>query len=107
MLGRIAALSAFVLGVAYAAVTTLGFLSLDSAQDPIGDPYITPMRLLILPLAALYLAAVVVVHAYARPADRAYSLTALVFMTAAAAITTGVHFVGLTVGPRLASTAEP
>jgi hypothetical protein len=102
--GRIAALSVFVLGVAYAVVTALGFLSLESPQDPIGYPYVTLMELLILPLAALYLVTMVAVHGYARPEARVYSLTALVFMTVLAAITTGVHFVILTVGPRLEAT---
>src|SRR6056297_2245954 len=79
--GRAAAWSVFVLGVVYALVTALGFLSLESPQDPIGQPYITIMRLLIIPLAALYLVTMVAVHAYARPAVKVYSLIALVFMT--------------------------
>ena len=103
-IGRAAAWSVFILGVVYALVTALGFLSLESPQDPIGPPYITMMRLLIIPLAALYLVTMVAVHAYARPAAKVYSLTALVFMTVLATITTSVHFVGLTVGPRLEAT---
>lgn len=106
-IGRIAASSVFVLGVAYAIVTALGFLSLESPQDPIGDPYVTLMRLLILPLAALYLITMVAIHAYARPESTVYSLTALVFMTVLAAITTSVHFVILTVGPQLEATGLP
>ena len=103
-IGRAAAWSVFVLGVVYALVTVLGFLSLESPQDPIGDPYITIMRLLIIPLAALYVVVMVTVHAYARPAAQVYSLIALVFMIVVATITTSVHFVGLTVGPRLQAT---
>lgn len=105
-IGRLAALSVFVLGVAYAIVTALGFLSLESPRDPIGYPYVTLMELLILPLAGLYLIAMVAVHAYARPEARMYSLTALVFMTVLAAITTSVHFVILTVGPQLEATGN-
>ena len=104
VVGRIAALSVFVLGVAYAIVTALGFLSLESPGDPIGYPYVTLMELLILPLAALYLVAMVAVHGYARPGVRVYGLIALVFMTVLAAVTTAVHFVVLTVGPRLEAT---
>ncbi|MDT3435963.1 hypothetical protein [Haloarcula sp. 1CSR25-25] len=103
-IGRAAAWSVFVLGVVYALVTALGFLSLESPQDPIGDPYITIMRLLIIPLAALYVVTMVTVHAYARPAVTVYSQIALVFMIVLATITTSVHFVGLTVGPRLEAT---
>jgi hypothetical protein len=104
--GRVAASAVFLLGVAYAVVTALGFLSLDSLQDPIGQPYVTVMELLIIPLAALYLVTMVAIHAYARPEDKMYSLVALVFMTVLAAITTSVHFVILTVGPRLHLTGE-
>lgn len=103
-IGRAAAWSVFILGVVYVLVTALGFLSLESPQDPIGHPYITMMRLLIIPLAALYLVTMVAVHAYARPAAKVYSLAALVFMIVLATITTSVHFVGLTVGPRLEAT---
>jgi hypothetical protein len=100
-LGRIAAAGVFVLGAAYAAVTALGFRSLASPADPIGPPYVTVMELLILPLAALYLVAVAVVHAYARPEARVYSLVALAFMTVLAGLTTSVHFLVLAVGPGL------
>jgi hypothetical protein len=46
----------------------------------------------------------VAVHAYARPAVKVHSLTALVFMIVLATITTSVHFVVLTVGPGLEAT---
>jgi hypothetical protein len=107
LIGRVSALAVFGLGVAYAVVTALGFRSLASPQDPIGAPYVTIMELLIVPLAALYLVTMVIVHAYARSEDRGYSLIALAFMTVLAAITTSVHFVVLTVGPHLAATGEP
>lgn len=103
-IGRAAAWSGFVLGVVYALVTALGFLSLESPQDPIGFPYITIMELLIIPLAALYVVTMVAIHAYARPAVKVYSLIALVFMIVLATITTSVHFVILTVGPGLEAT---
>lgn len=101
VVGMIAALAVFVLGVAYLIVTALGFLSLESPQDPIGYPYVTLMELLILPLAALYLIGTVTIHFYARPEAKVYSLIALVFMTVLAVITTSVHFIVVTVGPQL------
>lgn len=107
MIGRVAALAIFFLGVGYAAVTALGFLSLESPQDPIGYPYVTIMELLILPLAVLYLITMVAIHAYARPEDKVYSLIALVLMIVLAVITTSVHFVILTIGPQLENTGEP
>ena len=105
--GRTAAFSVFVLGVAYAVVTALGFLSLESPQDPIGYPYVTLMELLILPLAALYLVTMVAIYAYARPETEAYGLIALVFMTVLATITTSVHFLILTVGSPLEAAGLP
>jgi len=103
-IGRAAAWLIFVLGAVYALVTALGFLSLESPQDPIGEPYITIMRLLIIPLAALYVVTTVAIHAYARPGVKVYSLIALGFMIVLATITTSVHFFGLAVGPRLEAT---
>ena len=105
-IGSVAAISVFALGMAYAGITALGFLSLESPQDPIGPPYVTLMELLILPLAALYLITMVAIHAYARSAVKVYSQIALVFMTIVAAITTSVHFVILTVGPQLQATGQ-
>lgn len=104
--GRIAALSVFVLGVAYAVVTALGFRSLDSPQAPIGPPSVTLMELLILPLAALYLVTVAAVHVDARSGATVYSLIALVFTTAVATLTTSVHLVILAVGPHLDATGQ-
>ena len=106
VIGRIAALSVFALGVAYAITTALGFLSLESPQDPIGPPYVTLMELLILPLAALYLITMVAIHAYARPEAKIFSLIALAFMIVLAAITTSVHFVILAIGPQLEATGQ-
>ncbi|MGJ3244979.1 MAG: hypothetical protein ACFE0I_02760 [Elainellaceae cyanobacterium] len=37
--GRTAAWAVFFLGVVYAITTVLGFLSLKSPQDPIGEPF--------------------------------------------------------------------
>jgi hypothetical protein len=105
--GRVAAFSVFILGVAYATVTALGFLSLESPQDPIGYPYVTLMELLVFPLAAAYLVTVVAIHTCARPAARIYSLTGLAFMTTSVTITTSVHFLVLTVGPQIESTGAP
>jgi hypothetical protein len=101
VVGAIAALAIFVFGVAYAIITALGFLSLESPQDPIGYPYVTLMELLILPLAALYLISMVTIHSYARAVAKVYSLIAVVFMTVLAVITTSVHFIIVTMGPKL------
>lgn len=100
-IGRTAAWAVFFLLVVYAVTTALGFLSLKSPDDPIGDPYFSIMELLIVLIAPLMLISMITVHAYAPPETKAYSLTALVFMTLLAGITSSVHFVILTVSRQL------
>jgi hypothetical protein len=100
-IGRAAAWAVFILLVAYAVTTALGFLSLKSPQDPIGDPYFTIMELLIVITAPLMIVAMVAVHAYAPHEAKAYSFTALVFMILLVGITSSVHFVILTVGRQI------
>lgn len=99
--GRAAGWAVFSLTVIYAFTTILGFLSLKSPQDPIGDPYFTIMELLIILLAPLMVINMVVVHAYASEEVRAYSFTALVFMVIMAGITSSLHFVVLTVSRQI------
>ena len=103
-IGRAAAWAVFVLSVVYAVTTLLGFLSLESSDDPIGDPYFTLMELLIIIIMPPMVVSMVVVHAYAAPEAKAYSLTALALMILLAGLTSGLHFVILTVGDALAAT---
>ncbi len=100
-IGRAAAWAVFFLGVVYAVTTALGFLSLRSPEDPIGDPYFSIMELLAVIMAPLMVVVMVAVHAYAPPETKAYSLTALIFMILLAGITSCVHFVILTVGRQI------
>lgn len=99
--GRIGAWGVFVFLVMYAVTTALGFLSLESPDDPIGDPFFTIMELLIVLIAPLMVVSMVAVHAYASPEVKVYSFTALIFMILLAAITSSVHFVVLTVSRQL------
>jgi hypothetical protein len=106
-LGKVAAWAAFFLLVAYAVTLALGLLSLESPADPIGDPYFTLLELLIIAMAPVMVVVMVAVHAYASPGARAYSLPALAFMVVMAGITSGVHFVILTVSRQIASAGFP
>ncbi len=106
-IGRAAAWAVSFLGVVYAVTTFLGFLSLKSPQDPIGDPYFTIMELLIVIMAPLMVVAMVAVHAYAPPEVKAYSFTALIFMILLAGITSCVHFVILAVSHQIEATGLP
>lgn len=103
MAGVVATWAIALLGVAYAVITSLGFLSLQSPLDPIGDPYVSLMELLIVVMAPFYVLAMVAIHAYA-PADfKVYSQTALIFMVLLAGLTSAVHFTVLTVGRQMAA----
>jgi len=95
--GRITSWLVFILGIAYAITTILGFLSLQSPLDPIGDPYFTLMELQIIVLAPLMAITMVAIHVRADAAHKRYSLTAVFLMFIMAGITTSVHFVIVTV----------
>jgi hypothetical protein len=100
-IGRTAAWAVFFLLVVYAVTTVLGFLSLKSPEDPIGDPFFTIMELLIVLIVPLMVISMIAVHAYASPEVKVYSLTALVFMILMASLTSSVHFAILTVSRQL------
>jgi len=100
-MGRVAALSVFILCVIYAIILILGFLSLKSPQDPIGDPYVSILELLIILLSPLMVIAMIAVHAYAPRDVKAYSFTALIFMIIMTGITSSVHFAILTVSRQI------
>src|SRR4051812_8494688 len=97
IIGRAAAWAVSLIGAVYIVITALGFLSLKSPQDPIGEPFRSLMELLILLLLPLMVVSMVAVHAYARPEVKIYSLTALGFMILMTGISSSVHFVLLTV----------
>ena len=103
-IGRASAWAVFLIGVVYAVTTALGFFSLKSPQDQIGDPYFSIMELLAIILASLMVVVMVAVHAYAPSEAKAYSFTALVFMILLAGITSCVHFVILTVSHQIEAT---
>jgi len=102
-LGRNAAWGVFVLAVIYLVTTALGFLSLKSPQDPIGDPYFTLMELLILIMTPLMVVSLAAMHEAAAPERKLYSLSALAFMLLMAAVTMGLHFVIFTASRPIAS----
>lgn len=72
MLGRIASFAVFSLLIAYAVTLVLGFLSLKSPQDPIGDPFFSILELLIVVIAPLMVIVMIAVHAYASPETNPY-----------------------------------
>ena len=107
LLGTVAAFSIFFILIAYAVTLVLGLLSLTSPQEPIGDPFFSVMEILIIVLAPVMVMVMVVIHGYAAPRTRIFSLTALAFMIVSACITSSVHFVILTVSRQMASAGFP
>lgn len=95
------------LPVVYGITLILGLLSLKSLQDPIGDPYFSILELLIVVTAPLMVIVMIIVHAYASPDTKTYSLNVLAFMIIMADITCSVHFVFLTVSRQLGAAGFP
>jgi hypothetical protein len=63
IVGRATAWAVFCLGMMYAVTTVLGFRSLKSSDDAIGDPFFSIMELLIILIAPLMVVSMVAVHA--------------------------------------------
>jgi hypothetical protein len=97
VLGMVGAWSTFVVNEAYAVTSGLGYLSAQSPSDPISDPYLSIMSLLIVLMAPFLVVTMVAVHAYAAPELKLYSLTALAFMILLAGITSTINFAILAV----------
>jgi len=96
-LGKWSALATFVLELLYVPVLVVGFIAQGNFSDPLGDPYLAILEILILMMAPAMVSMMAAVHAVAAPEDKVFSLTAFAFMVLAAALTASVHFVLLTV----------
>ncbi len=106
-LGIFSALGVVVLEVAYAVTLAIGFLSLTSPLEPIGDPMFSILEVLIIVMMPVMVTLMVVVHAWAPSHARALSLTAVVFMGLLAGITCSIHFVILTLSRQAAFAGQP
>jgi hypothetical protein len=95
-LGIFSAAATVILLVAYAVTLATGLASLESPQQPIGDPMFTILEVLIITMMPAMVALMVVVHAWAPMHAKTLSLTSLVFMGMLAGLTCSVHFVTLT-----------
>jgi len=106
-LGIFSALGFVVLGLAYAITLIVGFLSLKSPREPIGDPIFSILEVLIIVMMPPMVSLMVAVHAWAPPHAKTLSLTAVVFMVLLAGVTCGVHFVILTLSRQAAFAGQP
>ncbi|MBQ4821722.1 hypothetical protein [Aquimarina sp. MMG016] len=88
----------FVLGMGYLITTILGFISLDSPQDPIADPFFTMMEILILLIVLFTVISLIGIH-YCNPKKvKIFSFISVVFMLLVAGISSCVHFTVLALG---------
>jgi hypothetical protein len=95
-LGILSAATTVILVVAYAVTLAVGLASLESPQEPIGDPMFTILEVLIIVMMPAMVALMVAVHAWAPMHAKTLSLTSVVFMGLLAGLTCSVHFVILT-----------
>ncbi len=106
-LGLFSAVAVVVLDVAYAVTLAVGFWSLASPGQPIGDPMFSILEILIILMMPVMVTLMVAVHAWAPSHAKVLSLTAVVFMGMLAGVTCSLHFVILTVGHHPAFVGQP
>jgi hypothetical protein len=90
--GILSAAATVILLVAYAVTLVVGLLSLESPQEPIGDPMFTLLEILIIIMMPAMVALMVAVHAWAPMHAKTLTLTSVVFMGLLAGVTSVVHF---------------
>jgi hypothetical protein len=97
MLGAWSARTIFLIEVVYVAVFVVGFASIGNMSDPLPDPYLAIGEILILVMAPIMVCLMLAIHQCAPKQAKPFTQVALGWMLAAAACTTVVHFVLLTV----------
>jgi hypothetical protein len=107
IVGIWSALGTFFIFLAYIPVLAVGFASAGNVEDPLKDPYLAILEVLIMLIAPLMVLMMVAVHAYASETTKAFSMAALIHMVLAAGTTTAVHFVLLTVDRQIDASDVP
>jgi hypothetical protein len=93
--------------VAYAVTFVIGLLSLTSPDQPIGDPMLSILEILIIVMMPGMVALMIAVHSWAPTHLKTLSLTAVVFIGLLAGVTCSIHFVRLTVSHQAAFAGQP
>jgi hypothetical protein len=106
-IGAWSARAMFILDVVYIIVFIVGFASLGNTSAPLPDPYLAIAEVLILVMAPIMVALMMAIHQCAPRQAKPYTQVALGWMFAAAASTTVVHFVELTVARHVKAAALP
>jgi hypothetical protein len=107
ILGAWSARTLFLIEVVYVAVFVAGFASIGNTSDPLPDPYLAIGEILILVMAPIMVCLMLAIHQCAPKQAKPFTQVALGWMLAAAAFTTVVHFVQLTVARHIDSATFP
>ena len=107
MLGAWSARTIFLMEVVYVAVFVAGFASIRNTSDPLPDPYLAIAEVLILVMAPIMVCLMLAIHQCAPKQAKPFTQVALGWMLAAAAFTTVVHLVQLTVARHIDSATFP
>jgi hypothetical protein len=94
-LGLVSASATVVLMAAYLITLIVGFLSLDSPDEPIGDPMFSILEIVIIVMMPAMVGLMVAVHAWAPERLKTLSLVSVIFMGLLAGLTCSVHFLVL------------
>jgi hypothetical protein len=97
LLGFWSARTILVIELVYVAVFVAGFASIGNTSDPLPDPYLAIGEILILVMAPIMVCSMLAIHQRAPKQAKPFTQVALGWMLAAAACTTVVHIVLLTV----------
>ncbi|WP_340198842.1 hypothetical protein [Ascidiimonas sp. W6] len=103
-IGKVTCWITFTLGIVYLIITLFGFLSLNSHDEPIGDPYFTLMEILTIIIAQLMAFNMIAIHYHASEKYKLHGLFALSLMFIMVGITTSVHFVVIIMSHQLETT---
>ena len=94
-LGRISCWGTLIVGLVYTVFALLSNVynpPTAATNDPFSDPFSAISSILLVPTAALIIASMAAIHAYAPTELKAYSLLSLVFMSLAMGITSLINF---------------
>ena len=105
--GIFSAAATVILVVAYAVTLIVGLASLESPDQPIGDPMITILEVLIISMMPAMVALMVAVHAWAPMHAKTFSLTSSIFMGLLAGVTCSLHFMILTLSHQPEFSGQP
>jgi hypothetical protein len=106
-LGIFSAAATVILLVAYAVTLTVGLATLESPQQPIGDPMFSILEVLIIMMMPAMVALMVAAHAWAPMHAKTLSLTSVVFMGLLAGVTCSLHFAILTLSRQPEFAGQP